>query len=112
MIERSSTTTTTTEPAIWMRTSLNKPGGEQGAQGGYALLVVVGVADAERQRCEDRAGIGALESLHANVGQLKRFHRPGVGAKQDRAQETRKARLVRNDVRKQVIRKMGRIRRT
>ncbi len=46
---------------------LEQAGGEQRAQRGRALVVGVGVADAERQRGEHRAGIGALQAFNADV---------------------------------------------
>ena len=46
---------------------LEQAGGEQRAQRGRALLVVVGVADAERQRAEHGAGVGALQAFDADV---------------------------------------------
>ena len=67
MIERSSTITTATRPSISSRTSLNRPVPNKRAQGGRALVVGVGVADAEGQRGKDRAGVGALQALDADV---------------------------------------------
>ena len=55
---------------------LEQAGGEERAQCSRALLVVVGVADAKRQRREYRAGVGALQALDADVLQRERFHRP------------------------------------
>jgi hypothetical protein len=46
---------------------LEQAGGEQRAQRDGALVVVVGVADAERQRREHGAGVGALQALDADV---------------------------------------------
>jgi hypothetical protein len=53
---------------------LEQAGREQSAQRGGALVVVVGVADAERQRAEDGAWVGALQALDADVLQHERGH--------------------------------------
>jgi hypothetical protein len=56
---------------------LEQTGGEQRTQRCGALVVVVGVADAKRQRREDGAGVGALQALDTDVLQHERIHRPG-----------------------------------
>ena len=56
---------------------LEQAGREQRAQRGRALLVVVGVADAKRQRREHGAGVGALQAFDADVLEHERLDRPG-----------------------------------
>jgi len=50
---------------------------EQRADGGGALLVVVGLAHAHRQRGEDGARLHALQAFDADVAHGERVDRPG-----------------------------------
>jgi hypothetical protein len=56
---------------------LEQAGAEQRAQRRGTLVIVVGVADAKRQRREHGAGIGALQALDADVLEHERLDRPG-----------------------------------
>ena len=56
---------------------LEQAGGEQGAQGGGAFFIVVGVADAEGQRGEHGTRVGTLQAFDANVLEYEGVDRPG-----------------------------------
>ncbi len=56
---------------------LEQAGGEQGADRGRTLLLVVGLPDAERQRGEHGTGVGALQALDTDVLEYEGIDGPG-----------------------------------